>query len=301
LLVVGALMVACSDDSGGTSFLADELPLLPGPGEPLLDGYVVPEGAQLLGEVFPFDQLVFDGHHAESSWTASFVVAGDPRIPLDDVLDQARSDGMETRSNCIVRPEQVDCQARARKVIDGFLEGEVVFRVTRGPTSQSGGISYQRFAPGVRPVDGSFIPGVWDDPQDEHWTPSPPASFPPAEVPGRRPGVGEPFAEDQQGVDPLIVVPEGTVVALPVAEDTCATGGFDAVLFIPGDLAPVVADVEEQFSDGFSDAEVTRARVQGIRTVQVSSYQSGAGGLSFDAVVSRDGSGGWARIGRCND
>jgi hypothetical protein len=295
VIAVIALAAGCSADHRPDA-LAPDLPPLPGPGTELLDGYVVPEGAERLGGVYPFAELVYAGHLPESSWSVSFVVDGDPRVPADDVLDQARAAGLETRSNCEVTSERVMCQVLARRLVNGYLEDELTFRADRGPESASGGMFYQRFGPGIRPANG---PGVWDDPQDEHWAPVTPMSFPPVEAePGHFPESGEPFT-DEPDVEPGIVVPDGAIVATPVADDCC--GAYSALLYIPGDIEPVVADIEEQFGRWqYFETSTERQTIQGIDTVQVlAASGEGGGQLTFQLVV--DDSGSWARIQRSPD
>lgn len=78
--------------------------------------------------------------------------------------------------------------------------------------------------------------------------------------------------------------------------------GFSALLFIPGDIDPVVADYEAQFATWpFPQQETHRDTFQGIDTVSVSAGGEGGGDLRFEAVIGEGGEPSWARLSRCED
>lgn len=194
LFAAAFLIAGCSSDAGEPNpQIAEGVPPLPGPGTELLDGFVVPEGSQLLGPVFPFPQGTYAGQLPESAWSASLVVDGDPRVVVDDFLDQAVTAGLEVKSNCEVGPRRATCSAHARRVVAGFDEEQVFFQVGRSASALGGTIDYQRWPPGLVP-EGR---GRWDDAQgcpvelaDAAVAPIPRGACRPARgrgSPGRRP------------------------------------------------------------------------------------------------------------------
>lgn len=149
----------------------------------------------------------------------------------------------------------------------------------------------------LRPEDRS----PWGQPQTDRWTPATPLAFPPADVPVGVLETGQPFAAEQHTYDnPNVVLAEGSQLVGPVVEDLCSTGGFEALLYIPGDTEPVLADYTAQFSAwDWEDPEVARETIQGVDVIRMGTYESGGGNLSFEAVVGENGS--WATLERCND
>lgn len=272
-------------------------PVLAGPGSAMFDGFVVPEGLRVLGAVFPSPSGIYRDVPPESSWHAPFLVDGDPRVAVDDFLDQAVAQGLQVRSDCNLQPGGVGCLADARRMVDGFEQEQISFSVRRDAEHQEGYISYVRWPPALYPEDRS----PWGQAQTDRWTPATPLEFPAAEVALGELEVGEPFAAEQQTYDnPNVVLADGSQLVGPVVEDLCATGGFDALLYIPGDVEPVLADYSAQFSAwDWEDPEVERETIQGVDVIRMGIYESGGGNLSFEAVVGDDGS--WATIERCND
>jgi hypothetical protein len=69
-----------------------------GPGEPLADGLVVPEGAELRGPVFPLpiEEPIADGEPTDPGWAAVLAVTGDPFDAWDGLAAQAQGLGVGT-------------------------------------------------------------------------------------------------------------------------------------------------------------------------------------------------------------
>jgi hypothetical protein len=296
--VLLALAAGCSDDGGDEAVppLAEELPPLPGPGTELLDGYVVPEGAELIGGLRVGPQLIYDEHEPESSWYARWVVDGDPRPVIDDLLDQAVAAGLDVRSNCETRNQTLACSGRARRVVDGYEVEQLEFTATRGKHEHGGGVSYQQWAPGVYPQDTAHA----FDEADVRWSDGPPFDPPALIVEGHYPEVGESLVDHPLPPDTPLTVAEGTVVAEPVVADAC---GFTALLYVPGDIEPVVEHYREQFAAWEAEfgPDVERTTDRGIETIRFGASELGGLDLHFEAVVGREGEGNWATVSRCDD
>lgn len=272
-------------------------PAFPGPGSVMFDGFVVPQGLRVFGAVFPSPWETYREIAPESSWHAAFLVDGDPRVAVDDFLDQAVAQGLQVRSDCTLQPGGVGCMADARRMVDGYEQEQISFSVRRDAERQESYISYVRWPPALYPEDRS----PWGQDQTDRWTPAAPLEFPPEEVSFGSPAAGEPLADEQHSYGgPSIVVAEGSQVVGPVLLDLCATGGFDALVHIPGDIEPVLADYTAQFAAwDWEEPDVERETIQGVDVIRMGIYESGGGNLSFEAVVGDDGS--WATIERCND
>jgi hypothetical protein len=110
LVIVGLALWGCtgSDEDPGPIDLA-------GPGEPIADGFVVPDGARLLLAPLPIGGSTFRGVEPEMTWSAR-LFPEDPVVTFVGLVDQAQGLGFEVRS---YDPEGEPCWVS----VDGIPEG----------------------------------------------------------------------------------------------------------------------------------------------------------------------------------
>jgi hypothetical protein len=94
-------------------------------GEPIADGFTVPEGAVLLGRAIPNGiGVVYDGVPIiDEGWTAYLVVPSDPRPVVDAVIDEASAAGFDMRVGTIYASGESLCAAGTDRASPGYACG----------------------------------------------------------------------------------------------------------------------------------------------------------------------------------
>lgn len=106
-VIAALLLSACTSDGSEASSPevpagpADPIPVLAEAvveaGEPISDGFTVPEGAVLLGRAIP-KGVTNQAGDLDRGWDAYLVVPGDPRLVVRSLIEQAEGDGFAVRS-----------------------------------------------------------------------------------------------------------------------------------------------------------------------------------------------------------
>ena len=291
LAVAVCVVAGCSSGQSSASDPEDlgAVPLL-GPGTELSDGFVVPEGAELMtwptGDGFSSD--------AEPVWGASMWVTGDPIELFNDLAAQATELGFD-----VVEQDSGDCrileQTPPYPWISCFTDG---YRVGDGVRSErvSMSVSVRGEAVPVAQVGvdtvatervGEFGDGPWQLRRFEPVTAradAPDVDLVPADV-----GVGDRLVDVDWHRTTLV---EGSRLVVSGAESRC-TAGMKAVVHVDGDPDEVFDAYADQLTAGGGAygepaEETTRPDVLGrrIRTL------TGAGDSSFATatmVVGLDG------------
>ncbi len=234
-----ALVAGCTatDDDAAPSPAAP-VPLAPGshgPGTPLLDGFVVPDGARLVdGPLPPLEPPASrpDGSSI-GSWAATMVVTEDPRPVVADLGAQATANGYVLQPQ--VDLEQPDapstsfCRRDAVRyrcaAIGAVRDIRTITLADPLPPSQLRGISLDLARAPASPHTSptSFLTFTFHDDGSMAWGPGEPGAGPdaplgvdPPPVPATWPAlpeVGEPLEPDDH---PHLVVLPGSTVLMPV-------------------------------------------------------------------------------------
>jgi hypothetical protein len=259
-VVAALVMVACGSSEGANDApvssvpdsATDDTPVIDlGPGTAIADGFVVPEGADLLLPPLPSGGSTWQGIAPDVTWHAR-LRAWQPVVAFAGLVAQAATAGFELTSlggpggagctasvdppgeaeGALVPVEDltasddlaaVYCAANGRRTIDGHEEQ--ISLVTEladgggGPVA-SGSVRFQRWPAGV-------VPTTFGDPLVE---PEPVVlPFGPADaVPGLGPGE---LIDDSRGEARLVA---GSRLVAPVETGICQ-GGFAAVVEVTGD------------------------------------------------------------------
>jgi hypothetical protein len=232
LLLTLVVVSACSAPQADG--LAADVPELPGPGDELPDGLVVPEDAVLLP---PFERARpwFEPELAEVSWAVDLALDGDPRVVAQDVVDQLDERGMGLVASCTT----MRCSVTGRRSEDGLVLEEVRLETMRTTVGQAGHLH-----------GGTLQYTRWREPGAPHPNPTlgeapelPRPPLPRATDPPDLPDVGDAlpavFGHELR-------VADGSAVVAPVEDWRCEDGGFDVHLAVTGDVDEVVDDYEAQ-------------------------------------------------------
>ncbi|WP_143030393.1 hypothetical protein [Blastococcus aurantiacus] len=260
----------------------------------------VPEGAELLGAVFPGAQNGWPGSQ-EETWDAVLVITGeDPVAVLKDLVAQAEESGFALRS---FSPESAACgvlhesvlQCQALTVRDDG-SGSYEFNLQWG-TFQGAGFSHVLVRRQSRAYD---VPSG----SVSFETDLPPA--PPSIDEWEGPEAGEPVAAPTDAFDTggavAILEPGGRVVG-PPAHSWSLSGGYGVVVALDdgADADQVVAAYAAQFERFGFEGTVTGTTFEGNRAV--AARYNGAGAGDLEAVVVEDANSGrsFLRLSRAND
>jgi hypothetical protein len=133
--VAALVLGACTSDGSDAAAPeppagpADPIPVLAEAvaeaGEPIADGFTVPEGAVLLGRAIPNGiGVVYDGEPViDEGWTAYLVVPGDPRPVVEAVVDEASATGFDMRVGTIYASGESLCAAGTDRSSPGYACG----------------------------------------------------------------------------------------------------------------------------------------------------------------------------------
>lgn len=258
-IVTVGVVVASRDPGSGSSQLdvIAGVPLLRGAyrteGE-LADGLRIPEGAVLLGDLWPSDRIhVSEVESDGRGWSATFLLVGDLQYVADDVGAQAEHLGLRplvqedgVLVDCYLE-DMVGCDQvwhDASRLLKMTIErGMVQTPSGRRPTS-SLELSYATLPDGVELEPSSSTSdeqASWpDEPTPDGWP----------EPPGPGDGLGDgliPEPADNPEAYPIsLLVPEGAHAVVAPAPGSGAAGTYTALLHVSGDLDAVWSDLTEQ-------------------------------------------------------
>jgi hypothetical protein len=297
-LVVALLLGACSSD--GSDGVAPELPAGPADpipvlaeavveaGEPIADGFTVPEGAVLLGRAIPNGiEVVYDGEPIiDEGWTAYLVVPGDPRPVVEAVIDEASAAGFDMRVGTIYASGESLCATGTDRASPGYACGAQGWD-GEPDASRRLSLDFVRSAEGDRPalsflqlrlVDSARPPGGGRlGPAMGERGPAAPDVAEAWVLPGEGDVIGEEFGpEDLYRFE----VVAGSRLIGPLMSNLDGPG-YVALLEVTGDLEQVWRAYAQQHGEAMVGEPLVAADGTTTRT----SAGGGAGGSDFAITI----------------
>jgi hypothetical protein len=177
------MLVACTGGNDSPGPQAAPIDTSP-PGTELADGFVVPEGAALLGPVIPGAVLTYGGSADAPGWTALLDVDDDPLVALEDLVRQGEAQGLSAlvTAGCAavgdVRPECTTCETsggffRCWAILGGDGR-EVRIHTVRSLDPPADHVLVQSFPGGLVATDHIWEPSVVDPVPEDPPAPEPP-------------------------------------------------------------------------------------------------------------------------------
>jgi hypothetical protein len=232
------------------------------PGEPVADGFVVPEGSELLLPPAPIENRTFDGSSAERRWTA-WLLPERPVALVADVVGQAEAmgfslTGQQRGTACLIgsndqyptvdlsspTPSEpltaIVCHVRGSREVDDRVE-TLYLRTEQAAPGQFGimntaTLTFERWPVGVNPT----FPG-------EPLVPIPTDRLDLSLDVDLDPPPLEPGASiSTSGTEATLI--EGSEVVAPINDEICQ-GGFSTVLEVTGDPDEVYQGYVTQLRD----------------------------------------------------
>jgi hypothetical protein len=298
------IVAGCADNPGERRGLGE-------PGTELADGFTVPEGAALIGTLFPGEATFYrripreerqggdfyEEIPVDASWSAVLLVEDQPDKVVDRLADQAADLGYDERHRaCVQGRGLVMCQVNLRRQERGFVRATLSLTTVRSveaPEFAAHGVLTHRRLPARRvPVPPPPVaPARPTVPADVM------AALPSVEPPPT-PETGDVFGVPQAG---SIRLAPGSRVVGPVRLWSRCTYGFLAVLEVAGELEPVLAYYRDQLRDQGLNVTLHEGDFRNRPLVSVNGSASGYGAIEFAFVVGGGQTPSYGRVEYCGD
>jgi hypothetical protein len=282
-IAVALLAAGCNAGAGGSD--------REGAGSRMDSVLVVPEGAELVGTVFPAAE--------EGNWDAVLLVTGDdPLAVLRDLVDQTDDAGYDVST---LRSDGAAC--------DVFLGAALECRAY---ASRQGAPESYEFSLRWGNLDGASFrhvlvrrdsESIWFEPNltsVESDLPAPPEPVDDWEAPE----VGDPVAAPPEAFGETVVELEaGGRMLGPATHSWSATSGFNVVVALNDDVTvdQVVAAYAAQFEHRGFEGEISESSFEGRSAVSARYRQAGGGEIEAVAVAGSEEGSWFVLLSRAGD